>query len=83
MKINILLNNNFFNDHCTYGFAFPIFKSLDLIDSNFYFDILKWPTCWKGGHSYQKNVNTIQIQIFEKCLSYFASIQPKRRNCFL
>ena len=34
MKINILLNNNFFNDHCAYGFAFPIFKSLDLINES-------------------------------------------------
>ena len=31
MKINILLNDNFFNDHCTYSFAFPIFKSLNFI----------------------------------------------------
>ena len=34
MKINILLNNNFFNDHCSYSFAFPIFKSLDLINES-------------------------------------------------
>ena len=34
MKINILLNNNFFNDHCTYSFAFPIFRTLNLLNEN-------------------------------------------------
>ena len=33
-----------------------IFKKICVI--HFYFDILKWPTCWKGRHSYQKNVDT-------------------------
>ena len=31
MKINILLSNNFFNNHCSYSFAYPIIKSIDLI----------------------------------------------------
>ena len=31
MKINILLNNNFFNDHCSYAFIYPIIKSLNFI----------------------------------------------------
>ena len=31
MKINILLNNNFFKDHCTYCFIYPIIKSFNLI----------------------------------------------------
>ena len=31
MKINILLSNNFFNDHCSYSFAYPIIKSINLI----------------------------------------------------
>ena len=31
MKINILLNNNFFHDHCTYCFIYPIIKSINLI----------------------------------------------------
>ena len=31
MKINILLANNFFNDHCSYGFVYPIIKSINLI----------------------------------------------------
>lgn len=31
MIINILLSKNFFNDHCTYSFVFPIFRSINLI----------------------------------------------------
>lgn len=31
MKVNILLNNNFFNDHCTYGFVYPIIKSFKVL----------------------------------------------------
>ena len=31
MKINILLDNNYFNDHCTFGFIYPIIKSRNLI----------------------------------------------------
>ena len=34
MKINILLNNNFFNDHCSYAFIYPIIKSLNFIKDN-------------------------------------------------
>ena len=34
MKINILLANNFFNDHCSYGFVYPIIKSIDLIEES-------------------------------------------------
>ncbi|PPR34836.1 MAG: hypothetical protein CFH26_00110 [Alphaproteobacteria bacterium MarineAlpha6_Bin4] len=31
MKINILSPNNFFKDHCSYSFAYPIIKSINLI----------------------------------------------------
>ena len=31
MNINILLNNNLFNDHCTYSFVFPIFRSINFL----------------------------------------------------
>ena len=31
MKVNILLSSNFFNDHCSYSFVFPILRSLNLI----------------------------------------------------
>ena len=31
MKINILLNNNYFSDHCTFSFIYPIIKSISLI----------------------------------------------------
>ena len=31
MKINILLNNNYFSDHCTFSFIYPIIKSINLI----------------------------------------------------
>ena len=34
MKINILLDNNYFNDHCTFGFIYPIIKSINLIREN-------------------------------------------------
>ena len=31
MIINVLLNDNFFNDHSTYCFVYPIIKSINLI----------------------------------------------------
>ena len=31
MKVNILLSSNFFNDHCSYSFVFPILRSLNII----------------------------------------------------
>ena len=39
-----------------FTYSDKIFEEICMV--NFYFDILKWPTCWKGRHSYQKNVNT-------------------------
>ena len=39
-----------------FTYSDKIFEKICVI--NFYFDILKWPTCWKGRHSYQKNVDT-------------------------
>ena len=34
MIINVLLNDNFFNDHSTYSFVYPIIKSLELIEES-------------------------------------------------
>ena len=46
MIINVLLNDNFFNDHSTYSFVYPIIKSLELIEEsgiklNFIYSIKK------------------------------------------
>ena len=46
MIINVLLNDNFFNDHSTYCFVYPIIKSLELIEEsgiklNFIYSIKK------------------------------------------
>ena len=41
MKINILINNNFFNDYCSYSFIYPIIKSLKTFkDINFSFNLI-------------------------------------------
>ena len=39
-------------------FTYSVKISEEICVINFYFDILKWPTCGKRRHSYQKNVNT-------------------------
>ena len=46
MRINLLLNNNFFKDHCTYSFIYPILNSIYLIresgnNLNFFYSLKK------------------------------------------
>ena len=32
MNVNILMSNQFFRDHCSYSFVYPIIKSINLIN---------------------------------------------------
>ena len=61
MKVNILLSSNFFGDHCSYSFAFPILRSLNLIKDggvkiNFFY-------------SYKKNIFDGDILIIDSRFS--------------
>lgn len=69
MKINILINNNFFNDYCSYSFIYPIIKSIrQFEDVNIYFNL----------------IHTLDEKIFDSDLliidSRFHAIKENRQN---
>ena len=73
MKINILLANNFFNDHCSYGFVYPIIKSIDLIEeSGIQINFI---------YSTKKNIFDCNILIIES--RFYKGIEKKKFINFL
>ena len=68
MKINILLSNNFFNNHCSYSFAYPIIKSIDLIkESGIQINFI---------YSTKKNIFDCNILIIES--RFYKGIEKKK-----
>ena len=68
MKINILLANNFFNDHCSYGFVYPIIKSINLIkESGIQINFI---------YSTKKNIFDCNILIIES--RFYKGIEKKK-----
>ena len=61
MKVNILLSSNFFNDHCSYSFVFPILRSLNLINDG--------GAEIKFFYSYKKNIFDGDILIIDSRFS--------------
>ncbi len=69
MKINILINNNFFNDYCSYSFIYPIIKSLKRFkDINFRFSFL---------HLLNKKLFDCDVVIID---SRFNEIEKNKKN---
>ena len=68
MKINILLSSNFFNDHCSYSFVYPIIKSIDLIkDSGIELNFV---------YSLNKNIFDCNILIIDS--RFYGKIEKKK-----